>query len=206
MIAAAESLGARDIVIAGVDVGGMVAFAAARDLSHRIRGAVIMNTVIPGVDPWQKVLTDEHVWHFAFHQIPQLPELLVTGRERPYFDFFLDALNARPRLIDDTMRQEFVAAYSSAQSLKTGFDWYRVMPEDAKHNSVPQRISTPILYLRGGADPRPIANYVGGIRAAGAEDVTGRVIEGSGELLSIEAPETLVSELCEFVLSLTPAQ
>ena len=205
LIGAAESAGARDIVVAGVDVGGMIAFAAARDFCHRIRGAVIMNTVIPGIDPWHEVLTDEHVWHFALHQIPRLPEILVAGRERPYFDFFLDFLNARPQSISESMRQEFVAAYSSPQALKTGFDWYRAMPNDAKHNCVPRLIETPILYLRGGADPRPIAPYIEGIRAAGAEHVTGRIIEGSGELMSLEAPEALITALSEFSFSLTPA-
>jgi pimeloyl-ACP methyl ester carboxylesterase len=204
LIGAAESAGARDIVVAGVDVGGMIAFAAARDFGDRIRGAVVMNTVIPGLDPWEKVLTDEHVWHFALHQVPNLPETLVAGRERPYFDFFLDVLNARPQLIDNDMREEFVAAYSSPQSLKAGFDWYRAMPEDAKRNGQHKVIETPILYLRGGADPRPIEPYLEGIRAAGAKRVIGKVIEGSGEILSLEAPDTLISCLKEFAASLTP--
>ena len=168
-------------------------------------GFGVIGTVIPGIDPWHEVLTDEHVWHFALHQIPRLPETLVAGRERPYFDFFLDFLNARPQSISESMRKEFVAAYSSPQALKTGFDWYRAMPNDAKHNCVPRLIETPILYLRGGADPRPIAPYIEGIRAAGAEHVTGRIIEGSGELMSLEAPEALITALSEFSFSLTPA-
>lgn len=205
LIDAAESAGARDMIVAGVDVGGMIAFAAARDFGDRIRGAVIMNTVIPGLDPWQKVLTNEHVWHFAFHLIPNLPETLVAGRERPYFDFFLDVLNARPGSISDALRQEFVAAYSLPQALKTGFDWYRAMPEDARHNGQHKVMETPILYLRGGADPRPIEPYVDGLRAVGATRVTGKVVEGSGELIPLEAPEALISSLREFAGELLPA-
>src|SRR5262249_13768140 len=61
----AELLGARDIVIVGYDVGGMVAFAAARDHGDRISGAVVMNTVIPGIGPWEKILSDPRIFHFA---------------------------------------------------------------------------------------------------------------------------------------------
>ena len=40
VIGAAQAAGAHHITVAGVDVGGMVAFAAARDFADRIRGAV----------------------------------------------------------------------------------------------------------------------------------------------------------------------
>src|SRR5262245_61247060 len=40
MLAAAEAAGARHMVVAGLDVGGMIAFAAARDHGARIAGAV----------------------------------------------------------------------------------------------------------------------------------------------------------------------
>lgn len=51
-----------------------------------------MNTVIPGVAPWSRLVAEPRIWHFAFHSIPQLPELLVSGRERAYFDYFYDLL------------------------------------------------------------------------------------------------------------------
>src|SRR5262249_27886970 len=82
LIGAAERAGARSIVLAGFDVGGMIAYAAARDHGKRIAGAIVVNTVIPGIEPWSKILADPRIWHFAFHAIPGLPELLVTGHQR----------------------------------------------------------------------------------------------------------------------------
>ena len=198
IISAAEGAGARDMIIAGVDVGGMIAFAAARDHGDRIAGAVIMNTVIPGLDPWEKILANPQIWHFAFHQIPTLPETLVHGHERQYFDFFLDFLAGDKSLIDENLREAFVAAYSRAEALKAGFDWYRTMPKDAEHNSAAKAIETPILYLRGDADGREIDPYVQGLRKAGAKRIEGKVIAGSGEILSVEAPDALVDALLEF--------
>ena len=43
LLSAAEQAGAKDIIIAGYDVGGMIAFAAARDHGARIKGAVVMD-------------------------------------------------------------------------------------------------------------------------------------------------------------------
>ena len=198
IIAAAERLGAHDIMMAGVDVGGMISFSAARDHGARIRSATIMNTVIPGVEPWQTILAHPQIWHFAFHQIPALPEMLVSGRERAYFDFFYDFLAGDKSKIDDRLRQEMVDAYAGPQALRTGFDWYRAMPRDAERNCHPTAIETPILYLRGDADGRSIQPYLDGLVKAGAKRVMGKVVARSGEILSIEAPESLAFLLREF--------
>ncbi|HWW24499.1 MAG TPA: alpha/beta hydrolase [Caulobacter sp.] len=199
ILAGAEAAGAKTMVVAGVDVGGMIAFAAARDFGDRIAGAVIINTVLPGLAPWEDVLANPQIWHFAFHQIPGLPEALVSGCERPYFDFFLDALAGDKTKIGEAFRQACVEQYSYPAALRTGFDWYRAMPQDAEHNAVPKAIDTPMLYMRGGADPHPIEPYLEGLRRAGATRVRGKTIAHSGELLSIEAPEPFAAALLEFV-------
>ena len=206
IIAGAEAAGAKNMVVAGVDVGGMVAFAAARDFGDRLAGAVIMNTVLPGLGPWAELLASPQIWHFAFHQIPGLPEALVSGRERPYFDFFLDALAADKAKIGEAFRQACVEQYSSPAALRTGFDWYRAMPQDAEHNAVPKSIDTPILYLRGDADPRSIDPYLEGLRRAGAAHVQGKTIAHSGELLPIEAPDPFVAALLDFARDVSRQQ
>lgn len=107
ILSAAEQRGGHDIVIVGYDVGGMVAYAAARDHTDRLCGAVVMNTVIPGIDPWKKILSNPPIWHFAFHNIPELPERLVSGRERPYFDFFYDVMAGNKSALSDTAREAY---------------------------------------------------------------------------------------------------
>lgn len=65
ILSAAEQPGGHDIVIVGYRVGGMVAYAAPRDHTNGICGAVVMNTAIPGIDPWERMLSNPHIWHFA---------------------------------------------------------------------------------------------------------------------------------------------
>ena len=204
LLAAAEHAGGRDIIVAGIDVGGMIAFAAARDHGHRIRGAIVANTVVPGLDPWEKLLADPRIWHFAFHAIPGLPETMVQGRQRPYFDYFINALAGHSKAVTEEHRVRFAEAFARPEALKAGFDWYRALAADARHNSRPKAIETPLLYLRGDADGRSPDDYVPGLRKAGVRDLTAAVLAGSGEFAPLEAPQAFVEALMRFTPQTQP--
>jgi len=198
LLSAAETLGARSILVSGIDCGGMIAYSAARDHAHRIVGATVGNTVIPGIEPWSRVIADPRIFHFALHNVPKLPELLVTGHERAYFDFFFDFLAKEKGTLSDELRAEFTRAYQRPEALATGFGWYRAFEKDAARNAQRKPIDVPLLYLRGGADPHDINDYLEGLRAAGVARLQGRVIANSGEYLPVEAPESFCRALQEF--------
>lgn len=204
ILSAAERLGGRDIVVVGYDVGGMVAFSCAHDHGARIRGAVVMNTVVPGLDPWHKVLSDPRIFHFALHNVPALPERLVSGRERIYFDFFYDIMAADPSHLGDAARAAYAAGYGRPEALKAGFDWYRAMAKDAEHNAPPTSIGTPMLYLRGDAGPASTAleDYADGLRRAGVENLKTGTLHGCGEYAPEEAADELIAHLRSFRESL----
>jgi pimeloyl-ACP methyl ester carboxylesterase len=84
-----ERLRLRDLTIVGHDCGGMVAYAYLRE-HERGERVVVMNTVVPGVAPWDDVVRNPHIWHFGLHAVPDLPEHLVQGRQAGYFDYFYD--------------------------------------------------------------------------------------------------------------------
>jgi pimeloyl-ACP methyl ester carboxylesterase len=198
VIGAAERCGARSPIVVGFDVGGMIAYAAARDHGQRISGAIVMNTVIPGIDPWSKVLTDARIWHFAFHSTPHLPELLVAGHQRAYFDFFVDFLAGRKDAVTERHRATFAKAYERAESLHAGFEWYRALQADAERNTQPKEIQTPMLYLRGDADGVSPADYVRALQEKGAKRLSGAVLQGSGEFAPLEVPEAFMREVLSF--------
>lgn len=198
MLTAAEQAGAKSIVVAGIDVGGMIAYAAARFHGSRVKGVAVGNTVIPGIDPWEKVLADPRIWHFAFHAVPDLPEHLVTGRERAYFDFFFNILGNKQRPLPEAMRARFAQAYARPEALKAGFDWYRAFPADAEKNAVPKELAIPILYFRGDADGRKADDYIAGLKAAGAKDVRPHTLPGTAEFTPVEAPDEFTRVLTDF--------
>jgi pimeloyl-ACP methyl ester carboxylesterase len=66
-----DNLGLTDVTLVGHDVGGMVAYSYLRQYDDVAR-VVILDTVIPGVDPWNEVVRNPNIWHFAFHAIASL--------------------------------------------------------------------------------------------------------------------------------------
>lgn len=181
-------IGLEDLTLVGQDVGGMIAYSyllAFQDLSR----AVIMDVVVPGVGPWEEVLRNPYIWHFAFHSIPGLPERLVQGRQREYFDFFYDALSADPAKIPPEARAEYVQAYSSDAALAAGFSWYRAFAQDATANKQASHdVATPVLYLRGEKESGQMADYLNGFQAAGLTNLTHGLVPGAGHFTQDEAP------------------
>jgi pimeloyl-ACP methyl ester carboxylesterase len=161
-----------------------------------------MNIAVPGVDPWNTVKSDKRIWHFSFHSVPELPEKMVSGREKTYFGWFYDMLSATPTSLSARAREEFVKAYLRPEALETGFDWYRAFPQDEKdaaaHAGEP--VHTPMLYVRGEKDMGAKAEaYVEGMRAAGVRDVRGESIPGAGHFAPNEAPNEVANALKSFL-------
>jgi pimeloyl-ACP methyl ester carboxylesterase len=59
-----SALDLRRVTLVGQDVGGMITYAYLRAYPD-IERAVIMDVVIPGVDPWEAVVRNPYIWHFA---------------------------------------------------------------------------------------------------------------------------------------------
>jgi pimeloyl-ACP methyl ester carboxylesterase len=194
-------LGLRNVTLVGHDAGGMIVYAYLRAYGDELARAAILNTVVPGVDPWDEVRRDPRIWHFGFHAVPDLPEELVTGRESRYFDFFFDAIAARPGAVPESRRREYCEAYLRPEALRAGFDWYRALEADEKDNlAVKGRpVDTPVLYLRGDAERGDLEIYVKGLRDAGLVNVKGRAIPGSGHFTLDERPEEVWAALEGFL-------
>jgi pimeloyl-ACP methyl ester carboxylesterase len=128
-----STMGLQGVTLVGQDVGGMVAYAylsAHQDLAR----VVIMDVVVPGVDPWEEVLRNPYLWHFAMHMIPALPERLVQGHQEEYFGYFYDVLSHDKQRISAEARAAYAKAYATDSALTAGFNWYRTLYQDAADN------------------------------------------------------------------------
>lgn len=76
-----DTLGLDRAHIVGHDVGGWVAYAFTRLHPQAASTLLIIETPIPGIEPFQHLDIDVPLWHGEFHMIPDLPEALVTGRQ-----------------------------------------------------------------------------------------------------------------------------
>src|ERR1700761_7865552 len=67
-------LGLAPVHLAGHDIGGQVAYAFARRFTGAARTVTIVETPVPGIEPWLELEVDVPMWHGAFHMVPGLPE------------------------------------------------------------------------------------------------------------------------------------
>lgn len=197
-----QTLQLKQVILAGHDIGGMVVYAFLKQFSQQVLKAIIMNTAVPGVAPWEEVKRNPHIWHFAFFAVPSLPEVLTTGKEKPLFDFFYDNLSANKNAITESNRNYYAAAYKRPASLKTGFNWYRAFPQDEKDNTAGSRITTPVLYLRGEKEPGAgIEHYIAGFKESGLLNITHTSIPDCGHFTAEEQPVKVAKAIAEFVTS-----
>ncbi|RVX40290.1 pimeloyl-ACP methyl ester carboxylesterase [Nonomuraea polychroma] len=199
-----QRLNLTDVTLVGHDVGGMAAYAYLRQYDD-VAGVVIMNTVIPGVAPWNEMLANPYIWHFGFHAVPALPETLVQGHQVEYFSYFYDALSVDAGRITPHLRTAHAAAYASDTALTAGFDFYRAFAQDARDNTAFAKngpIGTPLLYLRGEGEGGDIATYARGFRDAGIDNLVTALVPDAGHFTQEEAPAHVWKLISDFATSL----
>jgi pimeloyl-ACP methyl ester carboxylesterase len=200
----AHALSLQELTLFGHDVGGQIVYAYLHAFPDELRAAVIASVAVPGVLPWAEVERDPRIWHFNFHEVPELPEAVVAGRERRYFDYFFERLSARPEGVPAAARERYARAYGRPTALHAGFQWYRAFARDKQDNLAARgrKVATPVLYLRGDADPgATLDQYVAGLRDGGLQRVRGQKIPGCGHFLADEQPEALADALRTFLHS-----
>lgn len=161
-----------------------------------------MDVVIPGIDPWEQVLRNPYLWHFAFHSIPDLPERLVQGHQSEYFEYFYGAISADPSKIDHPRGPGGLRpGVRHGSALTAGFNWYRTFPRDAAANneaSSQASVTTPLLYLRGDKEGGRISDYLDGLRSAGLTQVGHALVPNAGHFTQEESPEDTWALIAEF--------
>ena len=193
--AVAADVGIGAAYVAGHDIGGMVAYAYTRLYPDDVRGLMILDVALPGLDPWEAIESSPLLWHFRFHATPGLPEMLVEGRQQMYIREFVSriALNADAISDDDIAR--YAHAYGTADQLRSGFEFYRAFPQTACFNETrSEPLHVPIV-LAGGDRATGQANEIiaAALRAKGAQKVVIDTIENSGHFVVDEQRDQVIA-------------
>ncbi|MGQ0662383.1 MAG: alpha/beta fold hydrolase [Pseudomonadota bacterium] len=195
----ADHLGLDRVFVVGHDWGGPVAYALAAADPGAVRRLVIVDVVIPG-DGGDTFSQGGRRWHHAFHQILDLPEALIAGRERIYYAWFYRNWAARPDAIAEADVDEYLRTYAEPGATRAGLAYYRALLQDAADNrEVVKRMKLPMPVLAlGGATGwgRGLETFESMRRVAA--DVRGGVIEDCGHLVPEERPEELARQILAF--------
>jgi pimeloyl-ACP methyl ester carboxylesterase len=196
--ALSEKLGFNQISLVGHDLGGMVAFTYAAEYPENVKKLVILDVLIPGLGLEQIMdVANGGMWHFGFHMVPDLPEALITGRERLYLDYFFKHVTYNPASIKEKDLAEYVRAYSAPGALRAGFESYRTLFEDREHNKkyLEKKLNMPILAYGGEIS---VGDNLRQSLLSVANNVEGGSIPECGHFIPEEKPEFLIKVLNSF--------
>ncbi|MAI47229.1 MAG: alpha/beta hydrolase [Hyphomicrobiaceae bacterium TMED74] len=199
-----EQLGHETFHLVGHDWGGPTAFALAAAHPESIRTLTIVDVVIPG--DGGDFSEGGRRWHHQFHITPDLPEALITGRERTYLQWFYQTFSYKSDAIDDDALNEFVRTYSQRGALRAGFNFYRSIGQDAADNAALLKtgfkLPMPVLAIGGGVSyphGRGRGTSVEESLRRVANNVRGEVIPECGHFVPEEQPEKLTALLLDFL-------
>jgi microsomal epoxide hydrolase len=188
--------------LAAHDIGAWVAYPYAMLFGDEIKHLALLDAGIPGITlPDALPIAPDRAWrtwHFAFHSIPDLPEVLITGREREYLEWFLRRKTANPSTFTEADIEEYVRVFKKDGGLRAGLGYYRAVPMSARQNrelSAKGKLKMPVLALS--ADQGSIPDMAGPLRAY-AKEVHAAMIVQCGHFLPEEQPDAVAGELMAF--------
>jgi len=193
-----DGLGVGPVHVVGHDVGGWVAYALARLRPDLARTVVIMETLLPGIEPSGTPPVEVPLWHGQFHMVPELPETLVQGREAAYFRYFFD-IGTAGDVVTDADIEHYAAAYGDLAHLHAAFEMYRAIPANIAFNDAHRTpVAVPLLLVGGeqvfGPGMPLLAKH---LRAEyGWSDTEAAIIKGGRHYLPEEHPAE-IAELIE---------
>ena len=197
-----RQLGVEHYNLAAHDVGAWVAYPYAMMFGEEVLRLALLDAGIPGITMPDAVSTASDkawkTWHFPFHAIPDLPELLIAGREREYLNWFLRRKAANPEAFSDADLNEYLRAFIKDGGLRAGLAYYRSAALSAEQNRelcAKGKLTIPVLAL--GADQGSIPDMAAPLRAF-AEHVSGATIPFSGHFIPEEQPAAVANELAAF--------
>lgn len=196
-----DKLEVREHYVVAHDVGAWVAYPYTAMSRDSVLGLAILDTGIPGISlpdllPWAGD-TAWRTWHVAFHNLVDLPEILIEGKEDVYLRWFLERKAAAPRFFSNADFAEYLRVFLK-NGLKGGLAYYRGITISAEQNrqlAKQPKLGMPVLAVR--ADQGSMPDLVAQLEKV-ALNVRGTAIENCGHYLAEEQPDALLRELLSF--------
>jgi pimeloyl-ACP methyl ester carboxylesterase len=193
-------LGFKTIFLVGHDIGTQVAYSYAAAHPTEVKKLVVMELTIPGFGPPGRA----PIWWGLFHQVPNVPEALVQGKEMTYLSWFYHGLAYNPSAIKQADINEYVSHYSAPGGMHAGFEYYRAFPQDAidNQNYSKTKLTMPVLAIGGGYIPVlggniTMPSVVYGMNIL-AQNVQGIKVPNTGHFIPEEQPQFVIKQISNF--------
>ncbi len=197
-----QALGLAPVILVGHDRGARVGHRFALDHPSLLTHLVLLD-IAPTYDVFERIdqRSARRVWHWFFHQVPDLPEALTAGREEIYLRHCYKAWAYNPSAIEEEAVQEYVRCFRQPGAMRAGFEDYRAGATiDLEHDVADRdrKIGVPTLILWGASRSAQSADMLG-VWQDRCERVKGHAVLESGHFIPEEQPAAVVDAILKFV-------
>jgi pimeloyl-ACP methyl ester carboxylesterase len=204
------ALGFEQFRVVGEDWGAAMAAAVALHHRERIVQLIYQEMLLPGLG-WEKGSREtggagakplkpwdtRNLWHLEFFSVPDYPEMLIAGKEKPFWSAWMRSEMYDPSAVTDDEIDEYVRWMSQPGGLRTIFDIYRNSKLDAEQNQEQfnrGKLTFPVLAVGG---EHFFADEVDQQMNQIADSVRAVALP-FGHNLALECPELLAAEYLKF--------
>ena len=193
-------LGHERLRIVGHDLGGQVAWTYGALWPNEVQHLALLECAIPCITRATLTELTSGSWHFSFNMLADLPEALITGRERIFVRYLLfrDRVGAsNTAAITEADIDTYANALSAPGGLRASLAHYRALPQDFADNQAlaAQPPDVPTLALAG-------ANGYGtawlNSAARASRQPRTALVPDTGHYIPEEQPEALSKLIREF--------
>jgi len=192
-----KSLGIEKARVVGHDIGLMVAYAYAAQFPAETEKLAVMDAFLPGVAGWEGVYNNPEIWHFRFNG--PIPEALVRGRERTYFEFFWNDFAAdKTHSLPEADRVAYASAYARPGRMRAGWAYFVSFQQAAKDFAElsKTKLTMPVMAIGG---EKANGTLLGEQMKIVATDATMVVLKDCGHWVMEERPKETTDALMKFL-------
>lgn len=195
-------LGVREKVhVAGWDMGALPAYLFAAHYPSEVATLTYIDEPLPSVNLHTLTMyTKENFggyWHFGFNSAENLPEMLISGKERQFWNYLYSLMLYNPSVITENDKDEYMRTYASGGGIRGSNGWYReaLTTTDQFAAAIAKgKLTLPVMGI-GGQYGTP---YTQSQLSAISDQVHGGIIPDCGHMVAEEQPGMLVKYFLDF--------
>jgi pimeloyl-ACP methyl ester carboxylesterase len=189
------------IHVVGWDMGALPAYLFAAHYPDEVASLTYLDEPLPSVNlhTFTTFTKENHggYWHFGFNSAENLPETLIQGKEREFWNYLYSLMLYNPASITEADKDEYMRTYTSAGGIRGSVGWYKeaLTTTDQFAEAIAKgKLKMPVMGLGGQYG----SAYTQAQLAAVSDNVQGGIIPDCGHMVAEEQPEYLVNQLLQF--------